>query len=74
MQTSNVGVSSGLVLIAAILELGGSHPNIVDIKIYTWQLFNGLYYLYKVSSIQEKAMYPLSRNGSATATSSRRTF
>ncbi|KAI6172408.1 Protein kinase domain-containing protein [Aphelenchoides besseyi] len=32
---------------AAIKSLGGRHPNITDIKIYTWQLFNGLHYLFK---------------------------
>ncbi|CAD5234379.1 unnamed protein product [Bursaphelenchus xylophilus] len=30
-----------------IKSLGPPHLNIVDIKIYTWQLFNGLYYLMK---------------------------
>jgi serine/threonine protein kinase len=28
-----------------IKSLGGMNPNIVDIKLYTWQIFNGLYFL-----------------------------
>ncbi|KAI6197366.1 Protein kinase domain-containing protein [Aphelenchoides besseyi] len=32
---------------SAVKSLGGRHPNTTDIKIYTWQLFNGLHYLFK---------------------------
>uniref|UniRef100_A0A9J2PQ03 Protein kinase domain-containing protein n=1 Tax=Ascaris lumbricoides TaxID=6252 RepID=A0A9J2PQ03_ASCLU len=33
-------------LSALVKKLGGRHPNYLDIKLYTWQLFNGLMFLF----------------------------
>uniref|UniRef100_A0A915A6N8 Protein kinase domain-containing protein n=1 Tax=Parascaris univalens TaxID=6257 RepID=A0A915A6N8_PARUN len=38
-----------ITLSALVKKLGGRHPNYLDIKLYTWQLFNGLMFLFHVS-------------------------
>ncbi|VDM27940.1 unnamed protein product [Toxocara canis] len=35
-----------MTLSAIIKQVGGKHPNYLDIKLYTWQLFNGLMFLF----------------------------
>ncbi|VDM48881.1 unnamed protein product [Toxocara canis] len=35
-----------MTLSVIIKQIGGKHPNYLDIKLYTWQLFNGLMFLF----------------------------
>ena len=62
-------------LSSLIKRLGPPNADLIDIKLYTWQLFNGLYYLMKVSTFvpAARSKFVVFSVESAIATSSRRT-